>query len=155
MIWRLLLLLLLPTLAHAEPWVVYGQTVVGGYGIDNPKPNAAGVIGEVDALPYRVPEGKRLRIDGIGMESHTTALESRPVYVLFPWVTDSPIAGTSSARLAGALMSCTGSDHTISCPTRFYVPAGKYVNLRIICQSPAMFTTLMGWHVFGELENAQ
>ena len=147
------LLVALSGVAQADPWVVYGQTVVGGYGVDNPTPNRAGVYGEVRALPYQVPAGKVLRIDGIGMESHTTANESRPVYVLFPWITDSPMGGTPEIRKSRALMSCTGSDHTISCPTRFYVPAGKWVNLRIICQSPNMFTTLMGWHVYGELED--
>lgn len=150
----ILILALFSISAQAEPWVVYGQTIVGGYGVDNPEPNTAGLVGEVDALPYQVPAGKRLRIDGLAMESHTTAVEGRPVYVLLPWVTDAPVVGNAAIRVKSALMSCTGSDHTISCPTRFYVPAGKWVNLRIICQSPAMFTTLMGWHVFGEIEDA-
>lgn len=136
-----------------EPWVIYGQTIVGGYGIDNPSPNKAGLIGEVKALPYVVPEGKRLRIDGVGMESHTTSVENRPVYVLIPWVTDFPIVGTPEIRKAGAIMSCTSSDHTVTCPTRVYVPAGKVLNLRIICQSQAMFTTLMGWYIYGSLED--
>lgn len=147
-----ILLLLASFSVSADPWVVYGQSVVNYPGLDNPEPSHAGLIGEVMALPYQVPEGKTLRIDGIAIESHTTAIESRPVYVLFPWITDEPVQGDAPTRIAGALLSCTGSTSTVSCPTRYYVPSGKWVNIRIICQSPSMSGTRMGWHLFGELE---
>lgn len=146
-----LMLLAAPT--QAEPWVVYGQTRVME-GMDNPAPNTAGLIGEIAALPYQVPSGKVLRIDGIGIESHHYQ-GAQPALVLFPWLSDYPMtSATPEYRAAASLVSCAAANHTNSCATRYYVPSGKWVNVRILASPASMIGLRMGWHLYGELEDA-
>lgn len=148
---RLLALLLFPFVAFAEPWVVYSQTAVPLGALHNPRPNTAGLIGEVSSLPYRVPEGKVLRIDGIALESFPTAPNLLPKFVLFPWLSDSTRSMTAQEINAQALVSCSAGAFTNTCPTRYFVPSGKLVNVTLVLGSPEMAGWTWGWHMYGEL----
>lgn len=137
--------------AHAEPWSVTGQTRHGG-GIDNPDTNVVGLLGEVENLPYQVPPGKTLVITQYGMEGHDGSSMQNPLFVIFVWISDSPMPfATPQDRVVRALLSCLVRVGTVTCPVEYHVPAGMWVNVRLLFPEANNF--MLGWAVFGHLES--
>jgi len=130
----------LTRLAAADPWYVYGQTPLPlGVAIDNPAPNSNGLIGEVDSLPYTVPPGCTLTINAYGIESYV------PSVGLFIWL------GLGSASNDNALMTVLGNWGTAEIiGSRFVIPSGEIVNIRIMNGSPRNGWT-HAWYLNGDL----
>jgi hypothetical protein len=147
----LLLLALATGTAHAEAWIVHGQTRLDASrsGVDNPAPNTAGALGEVTELPYQVPSGRRLVITAYGFEGHTRPEKTVPVYVILVWLSDHPMPDAMPEdRAPRSLFSCAASIQSNVCPVHFIVPAGKWVNVRILNDGSNM---RHAWFVTGEL----
>ena len=126
------------------PWALYGQTTLAAnQGIDNPAPNAAGVLGEVPALPYVVPDGRTLVLDGWGIESY----DASGLGFIFPWLGPPPIAN------AKALPTVSASRETNSIARLgFYLPAGTILNVRIV-SGLNINGAVFGWYLSGHLED--
>lgn len=133
--------LLVASTANAAEWIVYGQTSIPSQGsVNNPMPNAAGVVGEVVSLPYTVPAGFELRLMAYGIEAY-----NRPgTAVIFPWL------GAAPATNAKALMSVGAHGITQEIiGAVFHLPAGTIVNFMLLNGQDA--TQVYAWYAFGEL----
>jgi hypothetical protein len=128
-----------------DPWIVYGQAAVPyNQAVDNPTPNVNGLRGEVASLPYCVPEGKELVIEAYGLESYSGVANG---LVIVPWIGDMP---ATNAKCLHSVFSDNASNETVG--VRFHVPAGKKVNVRIMCaENPSQ---VVGWYMRGTLRDA-
>lgn len=135
-----------PALAQGAPWIVYGQTApVCQGGINNPKPNVNGLVGEVSALPYTVPTGKTLVITGYGLEAYANVPYG---LVLAPYLGPTPPA--SNAAFLHSVYADNASNETVG--VEFHLPAGTIFNLRLMSsECPAQ---VVGWYVKGRLVDA-
>lgn len=135
-------LTLLLVLQLSSPWTVYGQTMpICQGGIYNPAPNVNGLIGEVTALPYTVPEGKTLVVTGYGLEAYGNVSGG---LVLVPFI--GPVPPSPNAFLH-SVFSDNASNETLG--VEFHIPAGKVFNLLLMSnECPAQ---LVGWYVKGRL----
>jgi len=132
--------------AHADPWVISGQTnVATGGSIDNPTPSAPGAIGQVTALPYVVPSGKQVCVRAYGMEGY----DASGIAVLFMWA-GNPNPVTGQWRIDHGLPSVaakSGSQEITG--LNFCFPAGTYLNVRLI--NGSSYGGVYGWYVSGEI----
>lgn len=149
----ILALLLFAITAQAEPWIAHAQSTLYTGSNTDPQLNHAGLIGEVQSLPYRVPPGKVLKITAIGLESFATAATPNPIFVLFPWITPDLRSRSASEINNAALLSCAASDHTNVCPVEYYVPAGMWVHATLLLGSPAMSGGVWAWFIAGDLRD--
>lgn len=133
---------------HSEPWVCYGQTKVAGQGtVFDPKPNAVGLRGECEALPFTVPEGCDLWLEAYGIESYPQAGS----IVIVPF-----IGGPSDLQHAGQVnehsmhsVAASGGRSSQASGLRYCVPAGKV--LHVMLQSAQPGTLIYGWFLSGWL----
>lgn len=125
-----------------QPWIAYGQTQpIYGAAVDNPTTNCNGLRGECEALPYCVPEGHELVIEAYGLESYGNVAGG---LVFVPWIGDGL---ATNAKCLHSVFSDNQSNETVG--VRFHVPAGKKVNVRIMCnENPAQ---VVGWYMRGTL----
>lgn len=148
---KFLCLLLFCGAAYAEPWIVYGQTKMAIGSNVNPAPNKAGLLGEVLSLPYQVPNGKILRIDSMSLEAYPTPSDPRPIFVIFPWVSDVKTIPGAEIINKSAMLSCAASTQTNTCATRYYIPEKKWLNVTVLLGSPSYAGGVWGWQFYGEL----
>lgn len=128
-----------------QPWIAYGQQAgPSGAAIDNPQCNINGVIGEVQ-LPYTVPVGKTLVLTGWGIEAYEAITGS---FVLVPWLGEGP---ATNAKCLHSCLSSTDSNQTTG--FEYHVPAGKIVNVRIMCSEAN--NPVAGWWIGGRLEDCE
>lgn len=129
------------------PWIVYGQTMpVCNGDINNPTPNVNGLVGEVAALPYTVPDGTELIIDAYGIESYATATGG---VVLAPYIGPTPPIPNNA--FLHSVYSNDQSNETTG--VEFHIPAGKVFNIRLM--SSECPSSVTGWYVKGHLIDAQ
>jgi hypothetical protein len=146
----------LPEKVPDEPWIVYGQTLVPtGTAVDNPTPSENGALGEVASLPFVVPQGKKLTIEAYGVEAYADeAGMTGPDkgLVIVPWIGSELNADPLQANRQ-CLMSCYSSSQSNEIlGARFTFPAGKVINVRIMCaENPAQ---VVGWYMRGALSSA-
>lgn len=138
----------------ADPWIVHAQSTVKLGSNTNPTPNRSGLIGEVAALPYQVPAGKRLHLTGIALESFPTAATPAPIFVLFPWITPDLRARSIPEINNAALLSCAASIQTNSCKADHWLPAGSWLHVTLLLGSPGMAGGVWAWALTGELVDA-
>ena len=133
-----LALLLATSRVVATPWVAYGQnTMRANSNLDNPQVNLAGTLEEV-ALPYIVPEGMCLTIEGWGVEG----VGSRAG--LIPWL------GYPPATNPQTLPTATSLEHTSHVFGRWILGPGTVLNVRLVYTGRAN-GTVIGWHIWGTL----
>ncbi|MPY72154.1 MAG: hypothetical protein GEU92_19005 [Alphaproteobacteria bacterium] len=140
-------LLLAACSAHAEPWVISGQTnLSAGTSVDNPTPANAGAIGAVTSLPYTVPAGKQVCIHAYGMEGYDFA----GIAVLFVW-TGNPNPVTAQWRIDHGLPSAAAKDGSQEITgMNFCFPAGTVINIRLINGQSS--GSVYGWYVTGSID---
>lgn len=145
--WGAMLLLLVgwPSVASAQtasPWIVYGQTApICQGGITNPVPSSNGLIGEVAALPYTVPDGKVLVVEAYGLEAYGNVPGG---LVLVPYIGATP---PTLQQFLHSVFSDNASNETVG--VEFRLPAGKVFNLLLMSnECPAQ---VVGWYVKGKL----
>jgi hypothetical protein len=116
-------------------------------GVDNPAPNVNGLVGEQTTLPYTVPCGKRLVLQGWGFEGL-----KNPFGVCFPWI---GTVRTKERCLASVGPGPSGSYYVTG--MRWVIPEGKIVNVRLLNGSQEGGTTgvVCAWFVQGYLENVE
>lgn len=137
---------------NIEPWVVSGQTTINhNVSSDNPAPSSNGLTGEVTALPYTVPPGKVLLITGMYMEGNTSASNTS--------TNDVHTSGVQAIWIGASVVSnsqfiisnqCLGDSNAVT-GLKFYIPAGKIVNVRITSTNAVTDGWVTGWAVFGYL----
>lgn len=124
-------------------WVVYGQSPVPpGAAVDNPAPNANGLIGEVIALPYTVPAGQVLYVTDYGIEGFPGG-----DMAIIPWI------GIGPATNAKCLPTCRVIDETAQITSEFLLAPGTILNVRLVYTgaTPGVIT---GWWMHGYREIA-
>jgi hypothetical protein len=138
-----------------QDWVVYGQTAMPAApngGVTNPTPgtglgqglNINGLVGEVTSLPYTVPEGKQLVLEGWGFEGL-----NQPFGVCIPFIGDAPVTNAKCLPSVG----CGGSQASYYITgTRFTVPAGKKVGVFLL-NGTTIHNVICAWFVQGHLED--
>jgi hypothetical protein len=137
-----------------DPWSVMGQTTINhGVSIDNPTPNAQGMVGEIATLPYTVPVGKVLLINSMYMEGNWTSAgpsnSGTDVHnsgVQAVWLGASVVTN-SQFIVSNAAVNASNQLDGIRC----YIPAGKIVNVRITSSLLTVDGWVAGWGVFGYL----
>lgn len=137
------------TAAHAEPWVISGQTnLATNASVDNPTPANAGAVGAVSSLPYVVPAGKRVCVHAYGMEGY----DASGIAVLFMW-TGNPSPVTGQWRIDHGLPSVAakGGSQEIT-GMNFCFDEGEYLNVRLI--NGSSYGGIYGWYVTGEITDA-
>lgn len=127
----------------ATPWICYGQTLpVKNAAVDNPQCNVNGLVGEVTAFPYVVPDGMQLVIEAYGIEAYNVA----GAIVLAPWIGDGP-PSTNGIFLAS--VNADNDTNSIS-GLRFTLPSAKKLNIRIM--STETTSQVVGWYLSGYLQ---
>lgn len=140
------------------PWIAVGQTqLAAGIGIDDPAPNyIPAIAGSVQALPFLVPEGKKLILEAWGMESYDAA----GVCVNVPWVESPGDPGCPAApadaayrkpRCLHSVASDSGSHETLGCQVE--IGAGAKLHGRLI--NGSSYAGVYGWYMKGRLEDAE
>ena len=134
---------LILALQLSTPWIVYGQTApICQGGINNPAPSVNGLIGEVSALPYTVPEGKTLIVQAYGLEAYANVPAG---LVLVPYIGVTP--PVLNSQFLHSVYSDNDTNETVG--VEFHIPAGKVFNLRLMSsECPAQ---IVGWYVKGVL----
>lgn len=124
-----------------EPWICYGQQAgPSNAAIDNPPANLNGILGEV-TLPYTVPAGQTLVLNGWGIEAYETIAGS---FVLVPWIGDLP---ATNAKCLHSVLASADSNSTTG--FEYHIPAGKKLNARIMCSEAG--NPVAGWWMSGFL----
>lgn len=135
-----------------DPWAVMGQTTINhGVSSDNPTPSSNGLYGEVTALPYTVPVGRVLLITSMYMEgntseSNTSTNDVHSGGVQAIWLGASVVANSQFI----VSNQCNDVSNELK-GLRFYIPAGKIVNVRITSTNVVTDGWVTGWAVFGYL----
>ncbi len=143
-------LLLLAFSARADPWGVSGQTQLNANtAIDNPYPADSGAVGGVVSLPYVVPYGKQLCINGYVMEGY----DAPGIAVLFVWTGAIPAGENAPAyRMDHGLPSVAAHSGSRQISLRYCFPEGGTINIRLI--NGSTYSGVYGWGVWGELNPA-
>jgi hypothetical protein len=137
-----------------DPWSVQGQTTINhGVNIDNPTPNGQGMIGELSSLPFTVPSGKVLLITSMYMEGNWNGSAASNSG------TDTHFSGVQAIWLGSSVVSNSQFIVSNACANisnelrglRFYIPAGKIVNVRITSALATVDNWVTGWGVWGYL----
>ena len=144
---KYLILFLFCLPAHAAPWVMAGQTSIpANSAINNPAGNDIGAIGQVTSLPYTVPVGCTLHIDGYGIEAYDWEKTS----VIFLWTGDPN--GDATYRRTHSTISVAAKAHTTWVTgLRYYFPAGTVINMRL--QNATSYNNaVFAWGISGDLQ---
>jgi hypothetical protein len=146
-----------------QEWVVYGQTQLpASGGCVNPMPGTGapvlingemrgkglcvnGLVGEQASLPYTVPEGKQLVLEGWGFEGLKDNFG-----VCIPIVGDI-INGAVQNNQCLPSVGCGGGSYYIT-GTRFVIPAGKKLGVLLLNGTTAA-GVVCAWFMQGHLED--
>lgn len=125
-----------------KPFIVYGQTLVpGGLGLNNPALNLNGLNGEIDMLPYRIPEGYNLVLTGWGFEGLI-----KPFGVCIPWIGEAPF---SNAKSLASIGSAPGAYYVTG--MHWSIPEDKLLNVYLLNGTDE--SKVCAWFVQGYLES--
>jgi len=133
-----------------EHWVAHAQTPVNANTvIDDPTMDRPGTLGEIETLPYVVPEGRILIIRKQGIEGTKT-----PNAALFPWIgPDFPLNCTSAQksahRIEKALFTVQSNGGSKVHDVLWILPAGTRLHIAITNGTGAL--TTLAWFIRGFL----
>lgn len=128
---------------NAAPWVCHGQTwVKANATVIDPEPNRVGVLGECERLPYRVPEGRVLRLDGWGVEGYAGLPGG---VVMAPWVGDKLTNGAMLPSVQGG----QGRGSAEYGAVRFGLPPGTELHVMLQNGQPR---AVFSWFLVGGVE---
>jgi hypothetical protein len=140
------LLVAVSTTVHAEPWVMAGQTrMAANSALNNPQGNDIGAIGQNLVLPYTVPDGCVLKIDGYGVEAYDYPRTS----VIFLWAGDPDGPATYRVRRATLSVGARGATNWVT-GLNYNFPGGTVINMRL--QNATSYDgAVFSWGISGNL----